>query len=173
MANRKTAHKNTAIVVIVLVALIIAVVVLGILNYEFMVERSSLQEGDMFLVTAGNDTHTVTKSDILSMSPKTVSANYRGDIRNFTGIPIAVIPDFLSIDTTNANTVILTSLDGFTTILTIDEVMDVDNAFIVFEEDGAGIGTKEDGGLGPYLVVIAMDLFPNRWTKYLMEITIQ
>ena len=165
--------RNTAIVGIVLIALIIAVVVLGILNYENITERRSLQESDMFLVTAGNYTHTVTRSDLLSMNPKAVSANYRDDIRNFTGIPIAKIPDFLNIDTTNASTVILTSLDGFTTILTIEEALDFDNAFIVFEEDGTGIGTREDGGFGPYMVVIVNDPFPNRWTKYLMEITIQ
>ena len=174
MMNRNVKdNKNTIIVVVVLLTLIISVVVLGILNYKNITERRSLQENDMFLVTAANYTHTVTKTDILLMNPKIVSANYRDNIRTFTGIPLAKIFDFLDINTTNVHTVLITSLDGFTTILNIDEALDVDNTFVVFEEDGIGLGTREEGGQGPYMVIIVNDPFPNRWTKYLMEITLQ
>ena len=170
---KKIIVNKTVLIMIITAALFIAVIVLGILNFENISERRLLQEGNTFLITAGSYTHTITKNDILLMDPKVISANFRDDIRNFTGVPIAEIFDFLDIEITNASTVILTSGDGFTTILTIDEALDRESAFVVFEEDGIELGSMEEDGDGPYMIVMAMDPFPNRWTKYLMEITIQ
>ena len=54
----------------------------------------------------------------------------------------------------------------------MNEAMDTSNAFVVFEEDGEPLGTRAEGGLGPFMIVMALDSFPNRWARYLMEITL-
>jgi hypothetical protein len=169
----KKTGRNTKIVFIVLAVLIVAVVVLAMLNYDDIMERRELQESGTFLVTAGETTHNVSMGDLLSVGAVAVSSSPRGELRTFTGVPIVGILDHLGIDYSNAGTVVFTSLDGFASVISIDEALDGANTFVVFEENGEPLGTREEGGTGPYMIVVALDPFPNRWARYLMEITIQ
>ena len=165
--------KSTKIMTIVLCVLIPAVVVLAILHRENMMERLELQAAGEFLITVGEDTRTVSMGDLLSIGVVSVSSSPRGELRNFTGVPLVRVFNHFGVDYSGARTVVFTSLDGFVTAMSITEAMDGTNVFIVFEEDGQALGTREEGGRGPYMVVVALDPFPNRWARYLMEITLQ
>lgn len=63
--------------------------------------------------------------------------------------------------------------DGYTVALTGDEVRMEDNVYIVYEQAGKDLGIREDGGTGPYRLIIRKDEFAQRWNKYLMEIELQ
>ena len=169
----KIKNKSAAVVICVAVFLTGAVVVLGIINYEQFALRRALLEYGAFSVTAGGYTHAVSMEDLLTVGAVSVSATARGETRNFTGVPLADIFAHLGISGDNAGSVLFTSLDGFATAVSIADALDGTNAFIVFEEDGQPLGTREEGGLGPYMLVMARDQFPNRWARYLMEITVQ
>jgi hypothetical protein len=126
-----------------------------------------------FLITDGDNTHTVSMDDLLAIGGVSVSSSPRDVLRNFTGVPLAGIFNHFNIDYSSAETVSFTSLDGFMSAVTIAEALDATNTFIVFEEDGEALGTMEDSGRGPFMVVVALDPFANRWARYLTEVTIQ
>lgn len=169
-------NKSTAIITGVILFLTAAVIMLGILNYEYMTARRELLRGyGTFLVTvvSENYTHVVSMDDVLTIGYMPVSAIYRGESRNFTGVPLASIFEHLGVDCSGADAVVVTSLDGLRTAISIADAMDDTNTFIIFEEDGQPLGTMEDGGVGPYRLIVARDPFPNRWARHLMEITVQ
>jgi len=130
-------------------------------------------DGFTFMLTAGGQTHTVTMDDLLSIGAVGVSSSPRGVLRNFTGVPLAGIFDYFNIDYSDAGAVAFTSLDGFTAAVSIAEALDANNVFIVFEENDEPLGTMGEGGRGPYMVVVALDMFANRWARYLMEVIVQ
>jgi len=171
--QEKKTGKSTIAIIIVLCILIPAVVVLAILHRGNMVERLELQDAGEFLITVGEDTRNVSMSDLLNIGSVSVSSSPRGEQRNFTGVPLGRIFDYFDVDYSGAGAVVFTSLDGFVTAISIAEALDETNTFIVFEEDGSPLGTREEGGRGPYMVVVALDPFPNRWARYLMEVTLQ
>ena len=171
--QKKKVGKSTIIIIVVLCVLIPAVVVLAVLHRGNMEERLELQAAGEFLVTAGEDTINVSMSDLLHIGAVRVSSSPRGEQRNFTGVPLVHILNHFGVDYSGAGAVVFTSLDGFVTAISIGEALDETNTFIVFEEDGEPLGTREDGGRGPYMIVVALDPFPNRWARYLMEVTLQ
>jgi len=164
--------KEAKIIALVLIILIPAVIVLAIMNRGNITERIALQESGTFLVSAFDYTHVVSLDDLLNLGVMNISAHPRGVERNFTAVPVMTILEHLSIDPTEGRALIFTSLDGFATSITINEAMDKTNAFVVFEENGEPLGTRAEGGLGPFMIVMALDSFPNRWARYLMEITL-
>jgi len=171
--QKKKISKSTIIIIVALCVLIPAVVILAILHRGNMEERLELQAAGEFLVTTGEDTFNVSLTDLQAIGPVDVSSSPRGELRTFTGVPLVRIFDHFGVDYSDARTVVFTSLDGFVTAISIGEALDETNTFVVFEEDGEPLGTREEGGRGPYMIVVALDPFPNRWARYLMEITLQ
>jgi len=170
---KKKISKGTIAMIAVMAVLVVIVAITAVINRENIEERMELQVAGEFLVTSGDETHSVSMSVLMSLDPVEVSSSPRGELRTFTGVPLVAILNHLDIDYYDARTVIFTSLDGFTTALTIEEATDSTNTFIAFEENNQPLGTREEGGLGPYMVVVALDPFPNRWARYLMEVTLQ
>jgi len=166
-------NKGTLVIVAILCVLIPAVIILAILHRGTMEERLELQAAGEFMITSGEETISVSLADLLDIGAEEVTSSPRGERRDFTGVPLVRVFDQFGVDYSEARTVVFTSLDGFVTALTIAEVLDEENTFIVFEEDGEPLGTREEGGRGPYMVVVALDPFPNRWARYLMEVTLQ
>jgi hypothetical protein len=124
-----------------------------------------------FTITAGRRTHTVTMADILALSPRSVTANPRGETRRYTGVPLADILIHAGVNHTGTNTVVFTSEDGFSAALTIAEDLDTRNTFIAIEQDRQPLGTIETDGRGPFMSVVAQDPFTNRFARYLTNIT--
>ena len=171
--EKKKMSKGTFAIIAVVAVLIVVVAITAALNREAMAERLELQEAGEFLVTSGEQTYSVSMCDLMALGPVHISSSPRGVLREFRGVPLVSILNHLNIDYSEARTIVFTSLDGFATALSIDEAVDESNTFIVFEESGEPLGTREEGGRGPYMVVVALDPFPNMWARYLMEVTLQ
>jgi len=166
-------NKGTLAIIVILCVLVPAVTILAILHRGTMEERLELQAAGEFMITFGDESVSVSLADLLDIGAMEVTSSPRGEKRDFTGVPLVRVFDRFGVDYSEARTVVFTALDGFVTALTIAEVLDEENTFIVFEEDGEPLGTREEGGRGPYMVVVALDPFPNRWARYLMEVTLQ
>jgi hypothetical protein len=170
--KKRKVGKSIIIIIIVLCVLIPAVVVLAVLHRNNMEELIELQSEGSFLLTAGDDTVNVSMSDLHGIGAVPVSSSPRGEQRNFTGVPLVRVFEHFGVDYSSARAVVFTSLDGFVSAISIDEALDATNAFVVFEENGQPLGTREDGGRGPFMIVVALDPFPNRWARYLLEVTL-
>ena len=169
--------KNTRIVATTTVVLAFAVTVLGWLNRDHIAGRKALQESGAFLVTAGEQQYSVTMDDLLEIGSSTVDANYKTNLmpaikKQYTGVSLKNLFDFLQMNDSSAKSVSFLALDGHVSAVSMSDALDEENCFIVFEEAGKQLGTRESGGTGPYMVIFAKDRFSQRWCKYLFEITI-
>jgi len=174
----KQIKRNTKIVVIVMAALVVAVGVLAWLNHDNIAQKKTLQDSDTFLLSANGRQHTVTLDDLLSLCPREVTVNAKSSTtdytkKRFTGVSLTSLLDHLGVDYSEAESVHFTAIDGYTSAVSIKEALDRENCFIIFEEDGKPLGTKESGGSGPYRMILAKDEFSQRWCKFLLEITVE
>ena len=90
----------------------------------------------------------------------------------FTGVELKKILDYFEIDYSAAETYEVTALDGYASALTQEEVMTDENVYIVIKREGEALGTKSEGGSGPYMMIIRSALYSQRWCKFVEEITI-
>lgn len=92
----------------------------------------------------------------------------------FTGTPLKEV--FLSIDPAfldGGQQVISKSIDGYTVSFNIKEVLEEDKVMLVYAQDGKPLGSKEEGGTGPFRIIAPNDQFAQRAGKYVQELEVR
>jgi len=176
-AVRKKLSRNTKIVAITAVVLTLAVASLAFMSRGYIAERKALQDSGGFLITAGGESIAVTMRVIENIDLRLIDANYKTNLlaavrKQYTGVPLVSLFDYLGVDYSAARSVVFSASDGYGSAAPIADALDAGNCFIVFEEAGKPLGTRETGGTGPFMLIFANDRFSQRWCKYLLEITI-
>jgi len=176
----KTKNKKLWIIIIVVVAVLaIALGVTAYLNRGNLSEKKELQENAIILIKSGDKELAEANMELVtSLGEKEFKANLKKSGKppvehNYTGVPMKNLFAELKIDTTNVTTVVLKAIDGYSSALTLTEVMEEDNVYIVYKMDGKSLGNAENGGDGPYLALIRKDPYSQRWCKLLTEINLQ
>lgn len=168
--------KNIIIISIVVVLLIIAVAVFAALNAGDIQEKKTLEENALISVTAGGKEVAKIDSDLIdSLEPEEFSATKDTSETGpqdyqYTGIPLADALEELDLEPADYSSLVARAIDGYTVAFEIGEVLEEDNIYIVFKENGEFLGTKSEGGKGPYMIVVRKDQFSQRWCKYLVEL---
>lgn len=93
--------------------------------------------------------------------------------QEYKGVLLKKVFDSKSISLEGKKQLVIRSIDGYTVALTVEEVLEENNVYIVYERNGSPLGTKEDGGSGPYQIIIRNDPFSQRWAKFVVEIEAQ
>jgi hypothetical protein len=173
----KKMKKGTLILLIVIAVLVVAVAVFAILNAGSLEEKYKLEENAEFKITTGDTQITVTMDDILSLDPVEFEATMDTSTTDptpvmFTDVELKKILDYFNIDYSAAETYEVTALDGYASALTQEEVMTDENVYIVIKKEGEALGTKSEGGSGPYMMIIRSATYSQRWCKFVEEITI-
>ncbi len=176
----KTKNKKLLIIIIAIVAVLaIALGVTAYLNMGNVAEKKALQEKSIIVITSGDKKLAEANMDyIISLGEKEFKANLKKSGKppvehSYTGVPMKNLFAELEIDTANVTTVVLKAIDGYSSALTLDEVMEDDNVYIVYKMDGKLLGNAENGGDGPYMALIRKDPYSQRWCKLLTEINLQ
>jgi len=176
----KTKNKKLWIIIIAIVAVLaIALGITAYLNMGNIGEKKALQENAIIVIKSGDKELAQANMDLItSLGEKEFKANLKKSGKppvehSYTGVPMKNLFSELKIDTANVTTVILKAIDGYSSALTLDEVMEDDNVYIVYKMDGKSLGTAENGGDGPYMALIRKDLYSQRWCKFLTEINLQ
>lgn len=91
----------------------------------------------------------------------------------YTGVQVKNILSNYSIALNNENTIIVTGADGYSVAYSKKEVLEDNNIYIAFMEDGTYLGNKENGGRGPYESIVKSDQFSNRRCKWLTRIEVK
>jgi DMSO/TMAO reductase YedYZ molybdopterin-dependent catalytic subunit len=92
---------------------------------------------------------------------------------NFTCIPLAVVFDQLDPHIVKEYKKVITrGTDSYTSGVTMEEVREKNNVFLVYADNGKPLQTK-NGGEGTMRVVILNDPFGQRFTNYLVEIELE
>ena len=165
-------------VVIVTAALAAAVAVLAALNQKNIAPKKEAQERGVFFLYAGDEEYAVSMEDIEALSPYEIEANYKKsgkapETRVYRGVSLRAVVDSLGIDASAYSSVSFSAADGYASALTIDEAMDGGNCYIVTAMGGEPLDTRENGGSGPFMMILARDQFSQRWCKFLLEVRLK
>ena len=166
---------QVAIVAAVLVVLAGAVVALAQVNRS----DAHVTIGTVAVTRNGStlqtfDAEQVRKLRSVSEKKVILSSSHEDETAVFTGVPLRVLlaavrPDLLD----DAGMIVTRSTDGYVSSLAPEEVADGDAVLLVYAKDGESLGTFEDGGTGPFRIIILTDKFGNRCTKWVNEIEIR
>lgn len=90
----------------------------------------------------------------------------------YIGIEIRDLLGYKSIDLEDKKAVIVHGADGFSVAYSMDEILNENNIYLVYMEDGTYLGGRESGGRGPYETIILSDTFSNRRCKWVVKIEV-
>lgn len=159
--------------------LIIAVVTMAILNKDYVKDKDIMIENFSFvLMNNGEEVAIVDLEFIEGLEAKEFKANLKSSGKDpvehsFRGVALKDIIESKEESLEGKKQVVIRSIDGFAVALSAAEVAEEDNVYIVYEIDGKPLGTKDDGGSGPYQIVIRKDAFGQRWAKFVVEVELK
>ena len=159
--------------------LIAALIVLAFVlpNFALMAadaprENDALADGWLAVYADGHRL-LITKAEVEALEIVEFYAIIRGERWDFTGVPIAAIMEFLGVNYAAATGMVtFGTIDDHGTAGTAEETFDRANGFIALTQSGEPLGHWEDGGRGPFMLVFASDVFPQRFMRYLITITV-
>lgn len=164
---------------IIIGILVVIVAAAAYLNRDNITANKKSQDNATFSIkSGGQQVCTLDMNSIKGMKKQTFDAEIKADGKVpakhiFTGVPMKEIFENKKINTDGKTKVIVKAADGYTSAITINEAMQDDNVYIVYEIDGKPLGKKEDGGAGPFEMVITKDPYSQRWCKFVMEVDLE
>jgi hypothetical protein len=165
-------------VIIAVSVLLLIVVVFAFINKKGLEDKISSQKNAILYIKSGQtelkaDFDTIKELEETEFAAVSKSSGKPPVDVTYIGVQLKDLLEKMEISTAGKTQVITKAVDGYTVALSIEEVLDDENVYIVYKRDGKDLGTREEGGSGPYQIVIRKDEFSQRWTKYLMEIELQ
>ena len=170
--------KSTLIIGGTILLLLAAIIVLAVVNSGNTRELVTGQDGASFAINAKGETHTVTLEMLEEIGLQDFTATKKGgggpavEVA-FQGVPLVKICEKLGLDVADAEGCIAVAADGYAVPVELEKVLDPENVFIATGEDGESLGNKDEGGDGPFMLVIAKDPFSQYWCKFLSEVTFE
>ena len=170
--------KEAKFISFVMILLMLSVGVFAYFNRGDVAYKEYLQEESIFEITVDDHKHLVDMEYLIDLKPVDIVANLDTSTTEPTdiflkGVELKVIFDSFDIDYSNIDSVVFKSLDGYSSAITYDELIQEDNIYICFSLDDKPLLTKAQGGMGPYLMIIQSSKFSQRWCKYIQEIYLQ
>ncbi len=101
------------------------------------------------------------------------SSNTDPEEHTYTGVALKKLIEKAGITLEDKQQVNIRAIDGYTVALKPDEVLEDENVYLAYKQDGEPIKRKEEGGSGPYQVIIRKDAFSQRWCKFVTEIEVK
>jgi len=173
-----TAGKANKTVYLVLGLLLVAVAVLAFVNRGDAELRRALTENREFLIRInGEYAETVGLQTLLDLSPQefttllATSITAPRDVK-LRGVELRLLLEALEIDVTNVSHIVVSGLDSYYSPLSPAEVQREESIYVCFSMDGELLKPQDEGGYGPFLMVIRGSRFAQRWCKYVEAIDI-
>lgn len=168
--------KKKYALITVIIVLVIAVAVLAILNaQQTQAVMDGLGKSEVSIVVNGEEAGRFTLEYLKNM-PKT---DFTDQIKEsgstavkteFGGVLLKDVLNSLEIDVSGCSSVSYRASDGYASGGTVDEVLNDDTVYVVYERNGQQTKPKSEGGTGPVEIVIAEQAFSQRNCKFLIQI---
>lgn len=132
-----------------------------------------LVDGKQLEIYLNDELYRVITYDEILFSPQEVSATMQRQVGEptthlYTGVALSNLMEYIGIDSTEFSMVSVTSIDQYTVTLTVEEMLQPKNVFLVFEEDGEPLSDDT----GSYMLVILNDEFSTRWNKSVVSFSL-
>jgi hypothetical protein len=166
-------------IIIVLCILAAVIGVTAFFNADGLAEKKEMQKNALLTIKVdGKEVKTINMEFIKELGEVEFNANLKKNgkapiEKTYIGVPLIKVLEACDVDMEGKTQVIAKAVDGYNSALNADEVLDEENIYVAYKEDGEFLGTKEDGGSGPYKVIISKDKFSQRWCKFLTEVEVK
>ena len=169
----KQKYLIVAVTSLLLLAIVAAMWVLSGNNLGDGVARSKT----ITFMVDGEAIATIDRDDLATMEYRTFPAVIRSNGRKpqttrYTGVPLADLCQRLELDLNGKSQVVVKAIDGYITILTIEELRQ-GRAYLAFQMDGEDLKPINEGGNGPFQLVLPDDPFSQRWCKYVYQVELK
>lgn len=171
--------KQGKVIAIVLVVLALLVIFLAYINKDTLVEKQQLNNDAVFAVLQEEETlKAYTMEEIAALGEVTFEANLKSSGKDpvphtYTGVLLKNILVDAGLKPSEGGSAIVSAIDGYVVGVTNEKLMDDDNVYLVYMKDGTLIGTREEGGEGPYQMIISKDAFSQYWCKYAYSVALK
>lgn len=173
--------RNTKIILIVLVVLLVTTAIAAVFNMQYAREKAALLKAAQIVVLEdGREISRLNMDTIGELPAANFTAKLKSSImksseeHTYTGVAFSDLFASAGISLEGKKRVVVRSVDGYAVPLSIKEIQELDNIYLVYKDNGDYLGTHgEKDGQGPYMIVIRSDWFSQRWAKYVCELDVQ
>ena len=167
--------KSIGIVMLILIAII---VVFALVNRGLTKNSQEAHKNAEILMVGKNIEDKFTYDQIIQLGEEEFTAvfdssNTDPEEHKYTGVPLKKLIEEAGITLKDTQQVNVRAIDGYTVALKSDEVLEDENVYLTYKQDGEPMKSKEEGGSGPYQVIIRKDAFSQRWCKFVTEIEVK
>ncbi len=172
-------NKNTKILILTIILLVSIVATAIFLNRDNVAASKELNNNALFvLIEDGTEVVSFSMIEIKAIGEVDFNATLKSSGSDpkehvYTGVLLKNIFSNANIEIEGKETVVVTAADGYTVAITKDKFLDDDNVYLAYMRDGELLGTKEDGGSGPYQMIIRKDPFSQFWCKFAISAEIR
>jgi len=170
--------KSNKILICIIGSLFILIMVLAYFNKNTLVEKTQMNNDAIFSVMLdGENIKDYTMDDIQKLGEESFNANLKTNGKEsipyeYTGVLLKKILEDADIDFENKESAIVSSIDGYVVAVSMKKVLDNNNVYLAYKREGEWLGTREEGGKGPYQMIISKDEFSQYWCKYAFSVEV-
>ena len=168
-------NQNRTIAVIMgILALVVGVT--AFLNRDNFAENTRLNNEAVFeVISKGETVKSYDMSQIAALGEETFEANLKSSgndpvAHTYKGVLLKDILIDSGLDPEEGGNAIVSAIDGYVVGVSNDKLMADDNVYLAYIRDDVLLGTREEGGDGPYQLIISKDRFSQYWCKYAFSV---
>jgi hypothetical protein len=171
--------KNTKILISVILILVVISAVAIMMNRDNVAAQKELNDNAIFIVKDNGQeivSYNMTEIQALGETDFTATLDTSDtdpEDFHYTGVLLKAIFENAGISLEGKEAVVVTAADGYTVAVPMEKFMADDNVYLAYKKEGTLIGTREEGGKGPYQMIISKDQFSQFWCKYAVSADIQ
>lgn len=178
MIKKGRMDRSTRVIIATLTVLVCAVAILAYMNAGNLDTKRELEEKAEFLLTSAENQYRLTMQDICDLGPVDFVAVMDTSTTeptpiSFSGVELSRLLEECQIEFHEGSTIQVQALDGYASAVTGREVLAKDNVYLCTYMNGEVLKPKQEGGFGPYLMVVKNDTFSQRWCKFVEEIVVR
>lgn len=164
---------------IIIIILVVIIGILALVNKDTFKEKAQLNNDAIFTVMEkGLEIKSYTMEDIAKLGETTFKANLKSSGKDpveyeYSGVLLKTLLEDAGVSTSDKDSGIVTAIDGYVVAISIDKILDDSNVYLAYKKMGELIGTRAEGGDGPYQMIISKDQFSQYWCKYAYSIDLQ
>lgn len=171
--------KNNIIIGSVLLLMVVLLGVTLFLNKDTIEEKQQLNKDAIFaIIVNGEEVATYNMEEISELGETNFKANLKTSGKDpieyeYTGVLLKNIIADAGIDLGTMKSVTVSAIDGYVVAYTMEKIMAENNIYLTYMREGELLGTKEDGGKGPYEVIVSQDQFSQFWVKFAYSVELK
>ncbi len=171
-------NKEKKIILIILAVFALLIAIFALLNFNSISNIGSNKIDSTILFKTKDKDYIVGFDLIDKLDSEEFEAVVRSNGKKsktvmYTAVKLVDILDSLNIDYKSTNKAIVKAEDAYISAVSIDDINIDGNVYIAYKMNGKYLKSRQDGGEGPFQLIIRKDNFSQRWVKYVIEVELQ